>query len=228
MNSDQKPLEISKPMWTVIAVVLGVGVIGKLSEPDPNALRNQRPPGAYISQDLLVTRNAGTSIPFPQLGIEVTTDGDWSCLTVEGTDAGYQHTFVNQSSGLIARLNRFPFSQWPPELRPVPDKSAELLLDETHVPPGEIDSTDHAEVRPMKSSTRAPDPLSVQSEEYRHVSVQWIQLSGLPTRGSRKWLGRITTDSGDALVTVVQLAGNSDQAVAIESLCNAIRPLPVP
>jgi len=50
MNPHQKPLEISKPMWTTIAVVMGIALVGKLSEPEPHDQWAEPWRGAFMSE----------------------------------------------------------------------------------------------------------------------------------------------------------------------------------
>ena len=214
MSPHQEPLQISKPMWIVIAVVMGFGLLGKLDEPDPNEVSNERRRGPFISEDLTVTRQANETVEFPELGLVVTPMDDWSCLTVTNKKTPFRHTFVNEKARLIARLTRFPFTNWPPDLR---SKS-----NDPRAQSDEIDKTIQ-EPSPRENSTATEaDAISVESGRYQHVSIEWITLPNAPTMGSQKLLGRIQTGSDEALLTVIDMLHESGRDREVESFCNHI------
>ena len=169
---------------------------------------------AFVSEDLTVTRHATEPVEFPELGLVVKPIDDWFCLTVTNKETPFRHTFVNEKSCLIARLTRFPFTKWPPEIRSNPKDQLKRRL--------EAASTKDKLSQPEKSAAKTRLAFPIESGHYQHVSVQWIRLPNQPTMGSQKLLGRIETDSVDALLTVIDLLQESRSNGEVDSFCNQI------
>ena len=224
MNPDQKQIEITKPMWTVIAVVMGVGLIGSLREPGADERLERRSPGAYISEDLTVERHANRPVEFPELGLVVTPVEGWSCLTVSDTTSAHRHTFVNESTGLIARLNRHPLVSWSSETPRLTDAINRA------VDGGGNDQGGSRNVSRPEAKATDYQWVSLMVNRYQHVPVQWIRMAGETQPGwSKRLLGRIGTESASGWLTVIDLSReNADRESAVRLLCDQIEPLSTP
>ena len=208
-------------MWTVIAVVMSVGLIGSLRDPGADDGPYRRSPGAYISEDLFVDRDANQPIEFPELGLVVTPVDGWSCLTVPGTTSAHRYTFVNETTGLIARLTRDPLASWSSDRLPRMTDAINQALDE------QDESNAVQDVRRDESATADYQWVSLMVNRYQHIPVRWIRMEGETRPGwSQRLLGRIGTESASAWLTVLDLSRDrEDRESAVRSLCDQIKPI---
>ena len=228
MNPHQKPVEISKPMWMVIAVVMTVAAFGTYNQQEQQ--RKQRLQrtvdwrGPFISEDLTVSRHSDSTVDFPQLGIRVTLDDGWSCLTTTDLQDERQPTFVNESFQLFVRIAPFPFKDWPPRLESSSSRENVLLdIKEETSEQKESDETILAE------SSTSETKIPTESVLYENCEIEWLRLQNQPTPGSQTRLGKLESDSANVLVTVVQMQQRtkqkSDQNAAIQVICDQIQPI---
>ena len=202
-------------MWIVIAVVMGAVLLGKIDErhSDDESIEPGR--SSFISEDLTIVRHDDEPAEFSELGVVVNPTDGWSSLKIVNRETPFGYTFVNEESGLIARITPFPNVVWPPELRAKPT---------VVIPPSfETDETPDLEFPKEKPVTLQRIQIPIESKKYRHVSIEWIRLKDNPTRGAQKLIGRIETGEFDALITVVFLREESEQNADVTSFCDQIR-----
>jgi len=223
MNAPQQPLEISRPMGTVFAIVMGIALIGELEQignleqrddlATPNDTRAWRE--EYFQSALTVTRHTNAVVEFPRLGVVFTPADGWSCLTTVEPHLETRPTWVNEKAGLIARLSHFPFADWPPETAvsiPAPSSRAPSI----RVSPATDSSRFALDIQQLVRDALEPNlsdhqRLGSHLVRYQHLEIDWIRFFKYPALDSQLHLGRIESDAGETLLMVIHQSQRASQ-----------------
>lgn len=192
----QQPLEITTGMKVAIAVVLVMGLTSSRNDRDDHDATN------FTSDPRpIIVRSSGEPIRFTQLGVAVTPSHGWSHLSIEHDAAPRRATFVNESHHAIATIAPFPFDAWPPaENGTLKSASGETVVYEMRLKDAVINESVHQDFK-----------------------VQWLDGKDNTTSGFR--YGRLTNDSVDLFITIVEHSSRGTSEDPIHTFCDSIRPI---
>lgn len=104
-----QPLELTRGVWVVLALILLLGVSRSLH--DPRNAQTLRPWG---ETRLPILRQVGQTHNFSFLGIQILPVDGWTYLATTDDALADQPTFVNSSTQTIISLRLLTFGSWPP------------------------------------------------------------------------------------------------------------------